>query len=177
MEFQLTEHSRFDPDLMFRTHRDDLQALVPYMTAVERVRAEGREQRADGTCVLTHRWVCTPEAVPPMIRPMIPPNMLVWIGRATWNPHTRSCAWEVSIPGLGPAVSVTGVHRYQDAAPGTRVELERPPAIHAAKLPNLPPIISAPIVSAIERFITQVIVNVMKATHRAVIAYLDDQTS
>jgi hypothetical protein len=177
VEFQLTEHSRFDPDLMFRTHRDDLQALVPYMTLVDRVRAEGRENRADGTCILTHRWVCTKEAVPTLIRPMIPPNMLVWIGRATWNPNTRSCAWEVEIPGLGPAVTVTGVHRYLADEPGTRVELVGDFAIHAEKIPNLPPRISGPMVGAIERFIAQVIVTVMKATHRAVIAYLDDQAS
>ena len=175
MKFQLTEQTHFDPERMFTTHRDDLQALVPYMSLVERVRAEGREQRADGTLVLTHRWLCTQEAVPSMIRPMIPPNMLVWVGRATWNPHNHTCSWTVDIPGLGPAVSIHGIHSYLPDGTGTRVELTGDFAIHADKIPNLPPMISGPMVAAIERYITHVIVGVMKAPHQAVIAYLEDQ--
>ena len=176
MKFQLAERTHFDTDLMFKTHRDDLLALVPYMTLVERIRAEGREQRADGTMVLTHRWLCTKEAVPAMIRPMIPPNMLVWIGRATWNPHRRTCSWTIEIPGLGPAVSIHGVHSYLADGTGTQVELAGDFAIHAEKIPNLPPMITGPMVAAIERYITHVIVGVMKATHQAVIAYLEDRS-
>lgn len=175
MKFQLSEKTRFDRDLMFRTHRDDLDKLVPYMTMVERVRAEGKEVHADGTQVLTHRWLCTREAVPAMIRPMIPPNMLVWVGRATWNPNTFQCSWDIDIPGLEQAVTIHGVHTYHEDPKGTRVELAGNFAVHPEKIPNLPPMISGPMVTAFEKFTTQVIIGVMKATHRAVVSYLEDQ--
>ena len=175
MKFQLSEKTRFDRGLMFKTHRDDLEALVPYMTMVERVRAEGKETHADGTQVLTHRWLCTRDAVPAMIRPMIPPNMLVWVGRATWNPHHYTCTWDIDIPGLEQAVTIHGVHKYVEAGSGTRVELTGDFEIHPDKIPNLPPMITQPMVSAFEKFTTHVIIGVMKATHRAVVSYLEDK--
>ncbi len=175
MNFQLSEKTRFDRGLMFRTHRDDLEALVPYMTMVERVRAEGREVRADGSQVLTHRWLCTKEAVPAIIRPLIPPNMLVWVGKAVWNPHKHECAWDIEIPGMAEAVTIHGVHKYLEDGSGCRVELSGDFAVHPEKIPNLPPMITAPMVAAFEKFTVQVILGVMKVTHRAVISYLEDQ--
>jgi hypothetical protein len=175
MKFQLSEKTRFDRDLMFKTHRDELESLVPYMTMVERVRAEGHERHADGTEVLTHRWLCTREAVPVVIRSMIPPNMRVWVGTARWNPHDFECTWDIEIPGLGQAVTIHGVHKYLVDGSGTRVELAGDFAVHADKIPNLPSLISGPMVMAFEKFVTRVIVQVMKVTHRAVVSYLEDK--
>lgn len=172
MRFDVQDDAPFPRELVFRTHRDALPEIAPRMTEVERVERRGRAVTATGVITQTHRWVGHPSALPLLLRPLVPADMLRWEDESRWDPSTWTCSWRVTVPALGPMADITGTHTYTETPTGCRIALEGTFDFHPERVPQLTlPPGAVPIV---ERFVVALIVPLVTKSGRAVVAYLQD---
>ncbi len=172
MRFTHSEPTRHPRPTVFAAHRDRLLEVVPFLDTVQAVQALSRADHADGTVVLRHRWTGTPNALPALLRPMIPPQALVWEDTTTWDKGAWEARWVITLPALGPVFEVKGTNRFLETPQGCTVEVEGDVALYpdrAAELGNIPPAM----LPMIERFAIALVVPLIKQSGHAVAKVLD----
>lgn len=135
MHFSHTTTCRYAPDRLFRTYRDHLVDIAPYIASVERVQERSRTTHADGSVELAHLWFGTAQAVPVFVRPFVNPQLLQWMDHTRWHADTRIARWRIELPTLGSAVTATGTYRFEDHRKGGQVVAEGDFAIDPRALP------------------------------------------
>ena len=84
MKFSLVDEIPHPRELVFATHRDKLGELVPYLPNISSVESESR--LVEGEVVrLVNVWTGSSTDVPSIIRPLVKPDYLCWVDRATWD--------------------------------------------------------------------------------------------
>ncbi|MEZ4317349.1 MAG: hypothetical protein R3F61_07585 [Myxococcota bacterium] len=170
MEFSVSDDAPFPRDLVFRTHRDEFERIAPRLPEVDRVALKSQSTAADGTIEQKHEWFGHPSALPFLIRPLVPPEMLRWFGHTKWNPKTFVCTWTVEVPALGPMADISGSQAYVETPTGCRIDLEGRFDFHPERVPQLKlPPGARPVV---ERFVVALIVPLMQKSAGAVVEHL-----
>jgi len=170
MDFSVSHDAPFPRPLVFATHRDEFEAIAPRMSEVERVRLKSQSTAADGTIIQKHEWFGHPSALPFLIRPLVPKEMLRWFGHTHWNPHDFVCRWSVEVPALGPMADITGTQSYVQTPTGCRIELTGRFEFHPERVPRvrLPP----GAVPVVERFAVSLIPPLLQKSGGAVVEHL-----
>ncbi len=138
MEFAHTERTRHARSLVFRTHRDEIEAITADLEAVRSVDLRGRTQHAGGRLELVHRWQGTRAALPPLVRPIVPEDLLVWTQRTTWDNHAWVADWVIDVHALGPALACSGRNAYfEEPDGGCRIEVTGDFAFRPDQVPQL----------------------------------------
>jgi hypothetical protein len=113
----------FEPAIVSRTIRDELQKLVPRLSDISSITTEKRKRNADGSIVLLNRWKTTMR-VPPAIASRNGES-IAWLDRARWTPDGQ-CAWEIEPTLFSERITCRGETRFEPAmgGRGTRIAFE-----------------------------------------------------
>lgn len=173
MQFAHTERTRHPRALVYRTHRDEIVAITSHLEAVKSVELRKRTVHAGGRLELTHRWQGTRAALPPLVRAMIPEELLVWSQRTTWDNHGWVADWVIEVHALGPALACSGRNAYfEEPDGGCRIEVTGDFAFRPDQVPQLAGVPAAA-VPVVERAVVAMIVPLIKQSGAAVASYLD----
>ena len=173
MQFSSRDESKHPRDAVFATQRDRLLEVVPFLSGVERVQQLSREDRSDSVVVVRNEWTGSPSALPILLRPFVPPQVLRWRDETLWDPATWVATWSMEVPALGPAVSIHGTSRFEIVAKGSAVAVQGEFTFHPERLPRAPDM-SPRMTPIFERFVVSLIVPMIRDSSRAVTRFLDD---
>ncbi len=171
MDFAHREQTPFATSLVYRTHRDHLEAVVEHLDAVRRVELRSRAVHADGRLEQLYRWHGTKAALPVLVRPFVPEHLLVWEQRTTWNDEATTAEWSIEVPGLGPAIDCRGTNTYHEAAGGSRIDISGAFAFRPERVDQLSTI-PASAVPMVERMVVSLVVPLVQQSGNAVADYL-----
>lgn len=172
MKFNLVDEVPWPRDVVFRTHRDKLVELVPYLGNVDSV--EIRERREEGPVVrLLNHWSGSSSDVPAVIRPVLKPELLTWVDRATWDQSKWRCDWDITLNALPDAVTARGYNLFKDEGDATVIQIQGEFIVHPDRIPGVPTLVAKTAQSAVERFVVGLLQPNLRASNRAVEQYLD----
>ncbi len=172
MDFSHVERTTHPRSLVFRTHRDRLPEVIAHLDTVRAVSQRSRTEHAGGIVELSHRWEGTEAALPALIRPFVPPQLLIWHEVALWDRAQWLCEWTIEVPALGPVVTIAGVNRFDEGPTGCDVAVQGAFTFHPERIPQLPQLPPAA-VPFIERFVVALILPMLRQSGRAVAALLE----
>jgi len=174
MKFTLTDEIPFERAEVYATHRDKLMELVEYLPNVEEVVVESRED--DGDVVrMVNRWKGASSDVPKPLRPVIKPEMLTWIDRATWDESRHRCDWQITLTALPDAVTARGFNVFVDEGDVTVVQMSGEFVIHPEGVPGVPAFMARRLAPTLEKFVVGLLQPNLKRSNQAVESYLEDQ--
>lgn len=173
MKFTLVDEIPWPRDVVFRTHRDKLPELVPYLANVDAV--EVRERMEDGDVVrLLNHWSGSSDDVPALIRPVLKPELLTWVDRAVWDQGRWRCDWNITLNALPDAITAKGYNLFQDEGDETVIQIQGEFTVHPDRIPGVPTLLARKAQSAIERFVVGLLEPNLRLSNRAVEQYLED---
>lgn len=175
MKFNLVDEIPYPRDLVFRTHRDKLVELVPYLANVDRVEVREREEQGDIVRLL-NLWSGSSSDVPAIIRPIVKPELLTWVDKAVWDRGRWRCDWDITLNALPDAVTAKGYNLFQDEGDETVIQIQGEFTVHPDRIPGVPAMVARTAQGAIERFVIGLLEPNMRLSNRAVEQYLDDNT-
>jgi hypothetical protein len=170
VKFEQTTVTKHAPERVFKTYRDELEAVVPHLDTVKRVQRRSRSKHADGRIEQSHLWVGSTSAVPPMLRPMIREEMLTWTDDSVWDATDLTATWRIVLPAFDGAIGAVGTYRFMPHPKGTLVAAQGDFRIDPAKLP--PAFRNA--VAVVERVIVGFLVPIVASTGEGVSRYMDE---
>lgn len=173
MKVEADAHIDFPRDLVFRTYRDRLPELVPYLPNVKQITVESREEEGE-VVRLVNRWVAAGE-IPKVARSVIKPEMLIWLDHATWHQDEWYCDWRIEHATFARQVHCQGRNQYREEGDRTLIEIRGELSVDAARIPGIPRMLAGTITPVIERFIVQTIRPNLVSTADGVGAFLQAQ--
>jgi hypothetical protein len=173
VRFDVVETVRHPPELVFRTHRDQLPETMALLEEVERVECREQTRHANGETEQVHLWYGSPKVLPVLLRPFVPAHLLQWRQRTWWDPVARVARWEIDVPGLGGAVESRGTNRYEahDGA-WTRLAVEGELRFRPERLEGLDRAMPPGTAPMVEQVAVGLIVPMVKRTGTAVSRFL-----
>lgn len=172
MDFSHSERTVYPRPLVFRTHRDDLQAVVEHLDAVRRVEQRSHAAHADGQLEQVHRWYGTKAALPIYVRPFVPENLLVWTQRTLWNQERWVAEWQIEVPGLGESIDCRGTNTYHEDRRGSRIDVAGSFSFRPQRVEEMAQIPQSA-VPMVERVVVSLVVPLIKQSGAAVVHYLE----
>lgn len=173
MKFTITEEIAHPRDKVFRTQRDKIVELVPYIPNVESVVVE--ETHVEGPVVrFLNRWKVAATEIPGPIKGFLKPEHLGYLDRAKWDETTHRCEWELEITALKDAVTARGTTSFLDEGGETIVRMDGEFLIHPDRVPGVPAFVARTLAPTLEKFVVGLLQPNLKKTAHAVGAYIDD---
>ncbi len=173
MKFNFVDEIPHPRSVVFSTHRDRLQELVPYLGNIDRIETPVRED--DGPTVhFENVWYGSSDDVPAVVRHILTPELLKWVDRATWNAKTWRCDWDIQLHALPGAITAKGTNRFRDEGDDTVIETNGEFTIHPDRLPGVPTFAARRAAPVLERFVLSLLQPNLKGSNRAVTAYIED---
>ncbi|MBX2796065.1 MAG: hypothetical protein KTR31_00310 [Myxococcales bacterium] len=173
MKFNLTDEIPFERELVFSTHRDKLVELVPYLPNVDSVVIQSREE--DGDVVrLVNEWTGASSDVPAVVRPVLKPEHLSWVDRATWDVAKWRCDWQITISALPEVVTAKGSNTFVDEGGETLIQMTGEFVIHPDKVPGVPSFVARRAAGPLEKFVVGLLQPNLRRSNQAVLQYLED---
>ena len=105
-------------DLVFRTVRDNLPELAPFLSNVDEIVCEEREELEDGSSRFLNIWHVSQTEVPTVLRPFVPADRLKWIDKAHWNEEGWQCDWSFDVGFMSKRVNCRGTNHYVEGEDG-----------------------------------------------------------
>ena len=160
---------------VFKTFRDDLQALIPHLPDVKDIKVKDRKDIDDTTVQVVNLWKAEAEEIPRIARPFIKPEMLEWTDTATWREDQWECEWVIKVGFLSDAVSCKGKTRYLAKGDDkTEVTITGNLDVDAREIPGVPRIGAGKIGDVIEGFVVRLITPNLTNINRGLERYLKD---
>jgi hypothetical protein len=158
---------------VFGTHRDKLEQLVEYLPNVSSVVTESRVE--EGPVVkLVNLWTGTSDDVPAPLRPLLKPELLTWIDRASWDNDKWRCDWNITISALPDAVSARGFSTFLEEGDETVIQMTGEFVIHPDRVPGVPAFVAKAAAPALERFVVGLLQPNLRRSNQAVQQYIED---
>ncbi len=174
MKFTLTDEIPYPRPLVFQTHRDALLELKAYMPNVADVVVEERHEEGDVVRLL-NRWTGASGDVPAVLRPVIRPEMLSWLDRATWDAGRWRTEWEITLLALPDAVTARGINVFRDDGDVTQIQMTGEFLLHPERIRGVPTFVARQAAPAIEKFVVGLLEPNLRKSNAAVRQYLDDR--
>src|SRR5579884_3335803 len=115
MQLRADARVPFRRETVFRTYRDDILKLLPYLPNVRSMQTTSR--REDGSVVeLVNEWRGGGD-VPTAIRAVLSDAVLTWTDYATWNADTLRCEWRTQTHAFTDAVRCLGSNAFLEDGP------------------------------------------------------------
>ncbi len=174
MKFNVTDEIPFERELVFSTHRDKLEDLLPYLPNVDSIEVQERVEEGD-VVRLTNLWSGASSDVPAVVRSVLRPEHLTWTDRATWDHEKWQAQWNITINALPEAVSARGTTTFIDESGETLVRIEGEFLIHPERIPGVPAFVAKRAVPPLERFVVSLLQPNLRRSNQAVQQYLEDR--
>lgn len=174
MKFSLVDEIPFPRELVFRTHRDALEELVPYLPNVTSVVTESRIEEGD-IVKLVNLWTGASDDVPGPVRPMLKAEHLTWVDRATWDRARWRVDWALTINALPEAVAAHGFNTFLEENGETVIQMNGEFVIHPDRIPGVPSFVARAATPALERFVIGLLQPNLRRSNQAVQQYIEDR--
>jgi hypothetical protein len=173
VKFTITEEIAHPREKVFRTQRDKLVELVPYIPNVDHVTIE--ETHVEGPVVrFLNRWKVSTTEIPTAVKGFLKPEHLQYLDRARWDESTWRCEWELELTALRDAVTARGTTSFLAEGAETIVRMDGEFLIHADRVPGVPAFVARSLAPSLEKFVVGMLQPNLKKTAHAVGAFIDD---
>ena len=173
MQFRVESFIAHPVEEVFRTYRDRLSEVVPYLDDIAAIHVHKRE--VNGTIVKLHNeWVSNRE-IPKVAQAVLKPEHLRWDDHATWDEAARKCDFEIRTRAFGDGVRVTGHDDFVSVPGGTKVVLVGDFHIDLKSIPGVPSFLAKTLLPQVEKFIVGLIQPNLERTNAAIGRFLDAQ--
>ncbi len=98
-------------ELVFRTMRDRMPDLAPYLPNVESIKVNDRKEEG-GVVSLVNLWKAAKTEIPTVARPFVDQSKLNWIDRAKWTESDWGCTWALEVGFMPERVTCAGQTTY-----------------------------------------------------------------
>jgi hypothetical protein len=161
---------RFPRELVFRTYRDRLVELVPFLPNVRAIEERSRDEQAPITNVV-NVWHGGGD-LPAAVRGVLSERMLSWTDHARWDASSWRCAWRMESHAFREALRAEGENEFREVEGGCVLRIEGDIAIDGRRLP-VPRLLAGPAGAAAERFLVAAIQPNLAAVSRGVQRFLE----
>ena len=104
-------------DLVWVSIRDKLPELGAYLSDIDEILVEEREELADGNVLLVNVWKAKMK-IPAMIKSIVDPGELSWTDEAEWIESQKTCHWKITPHFFKGRIQCQGTTDYQSAMGG-----------------------------------------------------------
>jgi hypothetical protein len=161
-------------EAVFRTYRDKLPDLLPYLPNVRGIEVKSRKD-AGGVAELVNVWHGGGD-IPAAVRKILSDSMLSWTDYATWNEADWSCAWRSEAHSFREAVDSRGRNDYVELGPERSViRIVGRIDVDATKIPGVPRLVAGTLGKLVEGFLVKQVEDNLKEVAQGVERYLRDQ--
>jgi hypothetical protein len=164
----------FSRDLVFRTYRDRLTEMLPYLPNIQRIVEESRSEEG-ATTRIVNRWSGAGDDVPKLARSVVKPEMLVWLDHAEWNEADWTCRWRIEHLTFAKQIDCSGINHFRETPEGCVVEIRGNLSFDAKSVPGIPRLMASTVAPVVEGFIVQAIRPNLVKTADGVEAFLRAQ--
>jgi hypothetical protein len=154
MRLEAAAELPFPRELVFRTYRDRLVELVPFLPNIRGIEVTARREEPPLTH-LVNIWRGGGD-VPAVARAFLSERMLTWTDYATWDEAEWSCTWRMETHSFKEAVHAAGKNVYQVTPTGTRLLIGGELTIDGKKLP-IPRFLAGSVGPTVEKFLVGLI--------------------
>ena len=144
--------------VVWKSIRDHLLQLTPYLDDVASITEESRLCLPQGTVQITNRWQAD-TTLPTVLQPFIDSQQLGWTDHAQWFEDRSLCIWRIEPHFLSNAIQCHGETRYEPAmgGRGARITFEGEIHLETPGFPGMPSFMEATAAKTLETLITTLI--------------------
>jgi hypothetical protein len=168
----------FPREVAFRTYRDELPALVPYLPNVKSIEVKETEQAPGGVATRTRKlnlWRANVD-VPSFAQSVLKPDMLAWDDHALWDEADWTCEWRVAPHFFADRIKCAGKNRYIADGDGVILQIRGDLTIEAKGLPGVPRLLTNTVNAGVEKFIVALLTPNLTSVSKGLDAYLRTKT-
>src|SRR5687768_17062450 len=99
---------------------------------------------------LVNMWTGASDDVPAVIRPLVKPEHLTWVDRATWDESNYRTDWEITLSAVPEAVTARGFNTFLEEGGETIIQMNGEFVIHPDRVPGVPAFVARAAVPAFE---------------------------
>jgi hypothetical protein len=169
MKLDVEARIPFSRELVFRTYRDQLVELVPYLPNIRGIERRSRDDDGPRSKIV-NLWRGGGE-IPAVARAVISEKMLSWTDHAAWDGSDWSCHWRMEAHSFTEAVHAEGDNRFFEDGGGCLLRITGDLTIDARKLP-LPRFLAGTVGPAVEKFLAGMIKPNLTEVSKGVERYL-----
>jgi hypothetical protein len=157
MKIEVTNTIPYPRVLVFRTLRDEMTELLPYLPNVDQIVVKQREELGEGRVRLVNWWKASSE-IPTVARALVTPEMTNWTDFATWDESAWCCEWRQETSFFTDRISCRGRNTYRELGPErTELSIRGDLDIDLMGLKGVPKLMAPAVGSAIEKFVVALI--------------------
>ncbi len=170
MMIDFDTHVPFPRPLVYRTYRDKLTELVPYLPNIRQIESKSRRATEHGLhCVVV--WHGGGE-IPTLARAVLSKDMLSWTEHEFWNETDFTLEWQIQTHAFTKAVSCGGKNRFIEVDGATVIENRGSLVIDPQKIEGIPSFLIVQTAKIVEEFLGQKIGPNLKQMSEGVNRYL-----
>lgn len=134
---------------VYAAYRDELPALVPYLSNVKSIEVASRSE-TPGHVRLVNVWTARGE-IPKAAQKALSPDMLRWKDHAEWDDAAWRCAWRIEPFVYADALACRGVTEFEEVPGGTRVLIRGELTLDLARVKGIPAFLAGTVRPLVER--------------------------
>ena len=175
MKIEADSRVPFNRDLVYRTYRDALPALVPHLPNIKEITVVEKKEEQPGVLRMLNVWRAQGD-IPKAAQSIIKPEMLQWKDHALWDERDWTCAWRVETSMFTDNVRCQGKNRFVPAGDGAMVlEIRGELEVDLKGIPGVPRLLAGTIAPVVESFIVKLLTPNLTSVSKGVEAYLRQQ--
>lgn len=155
MYFEYSRKTSLPVDFVYKTLRDDLPKLAPYMPNVSSIEVLERKETPDKIS-MTNRWLAK-NLLPPVVDQFIKTNEMAWLDRAEWPAGRYACSWRYEPFIFNEYINASGENTYTSDGTQTTITYSGDVRINFASYPLLPHKLRDKVNEEIEKIIQKLI--------------------
>ena len=141
----------FPRELVYRTYRDKLVQMLPYLPNVKNIELLETKQEGSST-YFKNLWWAKGE-IPKIAQSFLKPEMLSWYDHATWHADRFTTAWRIQLRLLEKAVLCSGENQFEAVGDSTVMHIRGDLKIDAAQVPGVPRFLAGSVGPTVEKFV------------------------
>lgn len=169
MDLRAQTRIPFERTLVFRTLRDKLPELSPYLPDVRSIVQKERHEEGEKTRFV-NIWTAKTE-LPVVAQRYLKAEAIVWTDRAVWDETTFACDWTIEPHILPGIVECGGRNVYTVTGNETHLDLSGSLVLNLDKL-NIPRLLAATVKPVIEKIVITALKPNLLSIGEGVAAYL-----
>ncbi len=175
MKIEVDDVIPYPRTLVFRTLRDEMSKLVPYLPNVDEIVVKEREVKGEGKVRLVNWWNASSE-IPTVARAIITPDMTNWTDYALWDEASWTCDWRQETSFFSDRILCQGRNTYTEEPGGrTRLAIRGELTIDVKGIKGVPRLMAPTVGGAIEKFVVTLITPNFKRLGQGLLRYLEAQ--
>lgn len=142
--------------VVYKTVRDDLESLVPYLPNVAKIQQESSET-SDGVTKITNRWYAKAE-LPSLLKKVLKPEFLSWIDKATWHDNHHRVDYVLESPIGSQLFDAKGSNAFEATADGkTKLRITCEVQLFPENVPGVPKFLAKKVTPAVEALLKKML--------------------